>query len=106
MKRNTISLLLAFSMMGLCLWVAVRTYAADKQALPCRVPDHVESYTMGSLDRLQISKTYLIEPGEDPANISTKPFQAFGTTFTLSEMTKEQADGVDIYTVIFTEAEP
>lgn len=106
MKRATFSLVLAFSMMGLCLWLAAYACAGDGQTLTYRVPDHVESYTVGSLDRLQICKTYVVEPGENPACISTEAFQEYGSTFCLTKLTEEHCGEVDIYTVIFTEADP
>ena len=106
MKRATFSLVLAFSMMGLCRWVAAYACESDGQTQPCRVPDHVESYTVGSLDRLQICKTYVLEPGENPTRISTETFQEYGSTFRLTELTEEHCGEVDIYTVIFTEADP
>ena len=103
MKRTMISLLLAFTLMGLCLWMTASSLMPNKQNVPRYKPDWIESYTVGSLDRLQIRKVYRLHPDDSPAGIPRDEFQEYGCTFCLTELTKEHLDGFDVYTAIFTE---
>ncbi len=105
MKRTMISLLLAFSMMGFCLVLAVKELKVSRQATPCYRPVCVESYTTGSLDRLQIRKVYVLAPGDTPMGISTSSFQEYGCTFCLTELAKERMGRFDVYTAVFTETD-
>lgn len=104
--KQTLCLALSFSLMALCLWMTVSTLRADRQTLPYLKPDRVESYTVGSFDRLQIQKTYLLSPGETPDRISTEDFQEYGSLFHLTGLFKGYVDGTIAYTAVFTEADP
>lgn len=106
MKRTELSLLLAFVMLGLCLWITVSALVPNKQDAPYYRPDQEESYTVGSLDRLQIRKVYALHPEDSPARIPKDEFKKYGCTFCLTEVIKEHLDGLDIYTMIFTETIP
>lgn len=106
MRRTLFSLLCAFGMMGLCLWIAVSSLCAEGRTAPCYQPDRVESYTVGSLDRLQIRKIYLLSPEDTPDRISTDDFQEYGCSFRLSELTKEPIGGSVVYTAVFIETGP
>ncbi len=67
-------------------------------------PDRVESYTVGSFDRLQIRKYYTLSPDDSPARIPREDFQQYGLVFHLSELTKERIGEADVYTAVFNEA--
>lgn len=103
MKRTAFELFFSFALMGLCLWLTAAALRSDGAATPYRSPDRVESYTVGSLDKLQIRRTYQLPPGEDPRHIPTTDFQEYGATFHLTELSMEHVDGFDIYTAIFNE---
>lgn len=105
MKRTMISLLLAFSMMGFCLVLAVNELTTDTQPVTHYKPAYVESFTVGSSERLQIRKVYVLAPEDSPKGISTNSFQECGCTFCLTELSKKQMGRFDVYTAVFMETD-
>lgn len=103
MKRTAFELFFAFVLMGTCLWLTAAAFRADREVVPYFSPDRVESYTVGSFDRLQIRRTYLLPPGESARHIPTADFQEYGAAFHLTELTMEHIDGLDVYTAVFNE---
>ncbi|MGI6028843.1 MAG: hypothetical protein ACOX81_05505 [Candidatus Heteroscillospira sp.] len=88
------------------LWVMLSICKPNQPAAPCYSPDYVESYTVGSFDRLQIQKIYCLTGNDAPSRISTEDFQQYGRNFSMIELKKESAGGQDIYTAIFLETDP
>lgn len=105
MDRTTVSLVSAILLTLLCWALAVSTFIPPEQPTSFRAPDRVESYIVGSFDKLQVNKTYVLALDESPSCISREDFQDYGCTFHLKELTKEHTDEADIYTAIFIEAE-
>lgn len=104
MKRTAFYLSCAFALMGACLWMAVSMgQTTHEQSVPCRGPDRMESYTVGSFDRLQIRKTYVLAPEETSGCISTTDFEEYGSCFHLYELVQEHIDGVEVCTAVFNE---
>lgn len=105
MDRTTVSLIAAILLTILCWAMAVTAIIPSEQPASFRAPDRVESYVVGSFDKLQVNKTYMLAPGEPPSCISREDFQEYGCTFHLKELIKEHTAEADIYTAIFLETE-
>lgn len=88
------------------LWGMLSMCKPDQLAAPCYSPDYVESYTVGSFDRLQIQKIYCLTENDTPSRIPTEDFQQYGRNFSMIELKKESDGGQDIYTAIFLETDP
>lgn len=82
------------------------TVISDPQPVSYYTPDYVESYTVGSFDKLQICKVYCLSSEDTPDHIPTEDFQEYGRCFSLLELTKESCDEADIYTAVFREIGP
>lgn len=106
MKRKMCLILCIIGAMGIWLWMVVSICRPDAPPAPYYTPDSVETYTVGSFDRLQICKVYCLTPEDTPDRISTEDFQQYGRNFALMELTKESETGVDIYIAIFMETGP
>lgn len=103
MKQTMRSILCIAGIVGIWLWAAISIYKPDRQPVSYYTPDYVESYTVGSFDKLQICKTYYLAPEDTPDRISTEDFQEFGRYFSLLKLTKESCDKMDIYMAVFQE---
>lgn len=106
MKQTVRSILGIVGILAIWVWVTISLCVSDPQPVSYYTPDYVESYTVGSFDKLEICKVYCLSPEDTPDRISTEDFQEYGHYFSLLELTKESCDEADIYTAVFQEIGP
>lgn len=106
MKQTFRLMLCIVGILGIWLLMVIFVCSPRQKTVSYYVPDYVESYTVGSFDRIQIRKVYHLAPGDSPAHISVEDFQEYGRYFALLELEKENAVNADIYTAIFQEMGP
>ena len=106
MKQTVRSIFCIVGIVVIWLWVTISLCVSDPKPVSYYTPDYVESYTIGSFDKLQICKVYCLSSEDTPDRISTEDFQEYGRCFSLLELTKESCDETDIYTAVFREMDP
>jgi len=106
MKQTVRSFFCIIGLLVLWLCVVVAICTSDSQPESYYTPDHVESYTVGSFDQLQICKIYYLTLEDTPALIPTDDFEEYGHWFSLLELTKERCGTEVIYTAVFRETKP
>ena len=106
MKNKIIALAFMFVLLMCgCSQIKTEHHALQNAREIYYSPTRVESYTYGDFDRLQIRRTYLLCPDDDPSLIPTEDFEDNGRTYRLFDMTLEESDGRVLYTAIFNEIE-
>ena len=106
MKQTVRSILCIVGIVVIWFWVTISLCMSDPRPVSYYTPDYVESYTVGSFDKLQICKVYCLSSVDMPDRIPTEDFQEYGHCFFLLELTKESCDEADIYTAVFREIGP
>jgi len=94
---HKISMLWCMTVLIVCCFgiIAALPYLAENP-LPYRTPDHVESYTVGNFDRLQIHMTYRLGPTEDPSHIPRNDFELNGWNYHMLRIDKKELEPVFI----------
>ena len=106
MKQTVRSIFCILGLIGIWLWVTISICKPSSQPVSYYTPDYVESYTVGSFDKLQICKIYCLALEDAPARIPTEDFEEYGQWFSLVELTKERCGTKYIYTAVFRETDP